>query len=149
MQLPKPGKRKKGTKSKSLLQKKKDNPNSKYWKTKAMTMWGKFQHQTKRACIVCGRYGIKLDAHHIIGRANVLFRNHPDNCAMLCVTHHLYDTLVSAHMAPLGFIKHLEKEFPDMIRFIEENQHKTGKPNYRDECELLKEMFLDAGGTLD
>lgn len=135
---------------KSNLQKKKDNPNSKYWKDKAMKMWGKFQHHTKRACIICGRTRdeTKLDAHHLIGRANVLFRNHPDNCAMLCVPHHKYDTVISAHMGQLGFIKHLKENYPDMIRFIEENQHKTGKPNYKEEYELLKELFEDYGGVL-
>jgi len=149
--FPKPGKKKKGTKSVSLLQKKKDNSGSLYWKKKAMKMWGKYQHHTKRACIICGRTRdeTKLDSHHLVGRANVMLRNHPDNCAMLCVPHHQYDTVISAHMAPLGFIKHLKENYPDMIAFIEENQFKTGKQNYEEEYELLKELLENAGGTLD
>ena len=144
--LVKPGKKKKG--EKSDLQKKKDRPNSKYWKTKALTMWGKYQHHTKRACIICGRTTGKLEAHHLIGKAKVLFRNHPDNCAMLCTDHHLRNTVISAHMGQLGFVKHLEEHYPHMIRFIEENQYKIGKPNYREDYELLKELLTSAGGTV-
>lgn len=139
--------KKKGLK-KSKLQKKKDNCRSKYWKTKAMAMWGKYQHHMHRNCLVCGTAN-NLQAHHLVGRANVLFRNHPENIAMLCPTHHNWDTEISAHMAPLGFVRFLEKNHPDKIEFIEECKGATGKPNYQEDYELLKVLYLEAGGNVE
>ena len=136
--------KKKGLK-KSKLQKKKDNTRSKYWKTKAMAMWGKFQHHINRSCIVCGTTE-NLNAHHLISRSNVMLRNHPENCAMLCVNHHNFDNKISAHQAPLGFIRFLEKERPEMIEFMEENQNLTGVPDYKNDYEILEALLRDAGG---
>ena len=136
--------KKKGLK-KSKLQKKKDNTRGLYWKKKAMAMWGKFQHHINRSCIVCGTTE-NLNAHHLISRSNVMLRNHPENCAMLCVNHHLYDNKISAHQAPLGFIRFLEKEHPEMIEFMEENQNVTGVPDYKADYEILEALLRDAGG---
>jgi len=136
--------KKKGLK-KSKLQKSKENVRSGYWKKKAMAMWGKYTHFMHPSCIVCGTTE-NLNAHHLISRSNVMLRNHPENCAMLCVNHHLYDNKISAHQAPLGFIRFLEKNHPEMIAFMEENQNVTGVPDYKADYEILEALLRDAGG---
>lgn len=133
--------KKKLKKDRSKLQVKKENPKSSYWKNKALAAWGKYAHSGVDKCAICGRMDIKIDAHHLIGKARVLTRNDPKNCILLCITHHLYDTEISAHMAPLGFTEWLQENRPDMIEYIRENTHRTGKPDYEADYNKLKEML--------
>lgn len=139
--FPKP--KKKLKKNRSKLQIKKDNPNSTYYKKKALSAWGKLGHMRFKHCAICGAHenSKKLDFHHLVGKSRILTRNDPDNGIMLCITHHLYDTEISAHMAPLGFIEWLKENMPEKIDYIRENQHRTGKTNYKQDFEDLTEMI--------
>ena len=130
-------------KNRSKLQVKKDNPNSNYWKKKADKAWGAFQHHHFRHCIVGsiepGTCSGPLNQHHLISRGNVFLRHEIENCASLCVWHHLYSTTCSPHGGPLGFASFLRDNYPVKHQWAIDNQHKTGKPNYRDSYETLTE----------
>ena len=132
--------KKKLKKDRSKLQVKKDNPNSKYHKTKADKAWGQFQHHFFRTCIVDNeRCKGPLNAHHLISRGNVYLRHETANCAMLCAYHHNFDTTCSPHAGPIGFTAFLKENYPHKYEWVIENQHKTGKPDYRQAYQDLTE----------
>ncbi len=134
--FPKPGKKKK--KKKSELQKKKDNPNSKYWKTKADGAWGKLMHQMYNRCYVDnGECSGPLEAHHLITRSNTVTRHNPANGLVGCSWHHKFSPTLSPHKGPIGFAKFLEKNHPGKYEFVIANQFKPGKPNYMAAHEML------------
>ena len=138
--FPKQPKRKKGQKAKSALQKKKDNPNSSYWKKKADKAWGAYHHHFHRYCIVNNESCAgPINQHHLITRGNVVLRHHIDNGVALCVYHHLYSPTCSAHMGPIGFSAFLQEQYPEKYEWVLKNQHKTGKPNYKESYEILTE----------
>lgn len=58
-------------------------------------------------CEVCGETKY-LNAHHIFTRANKKMRHNLDNGIALCPKHHLFDTYLSAHKAPIEFIEWLK-----------------------------------------
>jgi hypothetical protein len=147
MQFPKPGKRKKGTKVKSLLQRRIDKPNSAYWKKKADAMWGKLAHHLYRACIVdnddCKG---PLNAHHLVSRSNVMLRHRIENCTMLCSLHHNFSITCSPHAGPIGFFRFLENQFPHKLQWVYEHQYNTGKQDYRESYLLLNNIYTESGG---
>ena len=150
MQLPKPGKRKKGKKrSNATLAERKANDTSLYWANKAKTAWGKYIHTKYTSCLVCGRTSGKLDAHHLLTKgANSLFKHDPNNGVLLCVHHHKWDKELSAHGTPALFKSWVATYHPEKAKWMEEHRYKTGKANHRESYERLKEL-LEAGGTLD
>jgi len=136
-------------KDRSKLQIKRDNPNSKLWKNKADKAWGAYQHHFKRECLVCGNSHSKLDAHHLIGRARTMTRHDPLNGVILCSYHHTHSVECSPHAGPIGFSEFLRENYPEKIDYVLKNQHLTGKSDYRESYELLKELIESAGGKLD
>ena len=136
--------KKKLKKDRSKLQVRKDNSNSKYWKNKADTAWGTYQHQFVRRCIVgdaktpwmSGCNGPN-NAHHLVSRGNVFLRHETENCAMLCAYHHNFSITCSPHAGPIGFSEFLKEHYPHKYEWVIENQHKTGKPNYELAYETL------------
>jgi len=46
-------------------------------------------------CEICGKP--KVNSHHIFSRSNFAVRWDIDNCSVLCVYHHLWDTKISGH----------------------------------------------------
>ena len=132
MLLPKPGKKKK----KSALQKKKDNPNSKYWKTKADKEWGRIIH-LEESCLVGGNCAGPLQAHHLISRGKVLTRHEVENGVLLCAFHHTFSTECSPHAAPIQFTEFLRLYYPEKIEYVMKNRWRQGKPNYKERYEEL------------
>jgi len=133
--------KKKLKKDRSKLQVKKDNPNSKYHKTKADKAWGAYQHHFYRTCLIndetCSG---PLNAHHLVTRGNVFLRHETANCAMLCAFHHMFSPTCSPHAGPIGFTAFLRENYPDKYEWVIANQHKTGKPCYEKSFILLTEL---------
>ena len=59
-------------------------------------------------CAICGD-DRRVYAHHIIPRENKEFRYCEDNGISLCVTHHKFNRVISAHNAPLAFFLWLQR----------------------------------------
>jgi len=53
-------------------------------------------------CVICGN-DYRVAAHHIIPRENKEYRYCPDNGVTLCVAHHKFSRIISAHNNPLAF----------------------------------------------
>ena len=63
-------------------------------------------------CAICGN-DYKVCAHHIIPRENKEYLLDPDNGIALCVNHHKFNRVISAHNNPLAFLVWLERySFP-------------------------------------
>jgi len=56
------------------------------------------------ACQRCGRAHGRMNAHHIIRRANYVHRYNPDNGLCLCVHCHVWGKTFSAHGTPEDFL---------------------------------------------
>ncbi len=131
-------------KKKSKLQKKKDDPKSKYWKTKADELWGSVIHEIYQRCAVNNEdCAGPVEAHHLITRGNVCTRHNVENGIGLCSSHHKWSPKLSAHMAPLAFTEWLQEHKPDTWEWCSQNKHKTGKPNYRQAYDILVEWCTD------
>lgn len=118
-------------KKKSALQKRKDDPKSKYWKTKADDLWKAIIHESSRCAVGEGCAG-NLEAHHLISRSSTYSRHRVENGILLCSTHHKFSHELSAHKAPLAFAEWLQKHYPDKWEWCSENKHKIAKPDYRE-----------------
>jgi len=124
-------------KKKSKLQQKKDNPRSKYWKTRADKLWGEAIHLIYKACAVCGKE--PTESHHLIGRANTATRHEIENGIGLCALHHKWDNKLSAHSAPLAFAEWLQENDPDKWEWASKNKNRIEKPDYESAYYRLEE----------
>lgn len=129
--------------AKSSLQKKKDNPRSKYWKTKADNLWGAIIHNLYPVCIVNDDCSGRVEAHHLIGRGNTATRHSVENGVGLCSLHHKFSNQLSAHGAPLAFSEFLQAEFPEKWDWCSENKYKAVKPDYEAAYGLLLEYCIE------
>lgn len=112
----------------SKLQQKKNNPGSKYWKTKADKEWGRVIHSIYQGCAVCDKSPI--EAHHLIGRANTATRHSIENGIGLCSLHHKWCNKLSAHGAPLAFSEWLQEHRPGIWEWCSMHKNLVQKPNY-------------------
>lgn len=64
-------------------------------------------------CVVCGEL-FAPNAHHILPREVVEFRFEVDNGVSLCVLHHKFSRLLSAHNNPVAFLEWLKEFKPDL-----------------------------------
>lgn len=126
-------------KKKSKLQKKKDNPRSKYWKTKADGLWSEVIRLIYKCCVVCDKEGI--DPHHLIGRANTATRHSIENGIGLCSLHHTFCNKLSAHGSPLAFAEFLQKEYPEKWEWCSNNKNLIQKPDYEAAYYRLEEQL--------
>lgn len=132
---------------KSKLQKKKDNPKSKYWKNKADALWGKVIHEKYQRCDLADDVHVQgsspcsgaKEAHHLISRGNVGTRHNLLNGIILCTLHHKYCKKISAHTASVAFSDWLMKNRPEQYDFVQENKYAIIKPNYQQAYEDLQE----------
>lgn len=122
---------------KSALQKKKDKPNSKYWKTKADKAWGELIHLEEQ-CLVNDNCKGNLEAHHLITRSKVTTRHAHENGVLLCSLHHKYSTECSPHTAPIQFSEFLRLNYPEKYEWVLKNKFRNEKPNYKENYEKLK-----------
>ena len=130
-------------KKKSKLQQKKNNPRSKYWKTKADGLWGLIIHHIHPVCIVGDDCSGRVEAHHLIGRGNTATRHRVENGVGLCCLHHKFSNQLSAHGAPLAFSEWLQDEYPDKWEWCSENKFKAVKPDYEAAYGLLLEYCVE------
>lgn len=124
-------------KKKSNLQKNKDNPRSKYWKTKADGLWGAVIHEIYGQCAIDDDCAGNVEAHHLISRGNVATRHDIKNGIGLCSKHHKFSNKISAHMAPIAFSEWLQNHMPETWLWCSENKFKVQKPDY---FEAFKEL---------
>ncbi len=129
---------------KTKLQKKKDNPKSKYWRTRADKLWGKAIHHLYPTCAVGEGCSGHVEAHHLISRANTATRHSIENGVGLCTLHHKYCTKLSAHSAPLAFTEWLMERFPDRWEWCCQNKQIVAKADYRAAYERLTKWLKDA-----
>lgn len=76
-------------------------------------------------CVICGNKWAP-NAHHIIPREQKEYRYCMDNGITLCVAHHKFSRLISAHNAPFAFFMWLDRWRNDYYR--------TAKMRCRDIC---------------
>lgn len=112
----------------SKLQKKKNNPGSKYWKTRADKAWAVVMHRLYTECAVCG--ASPIEAHHLIGRSNTATRHSIENGIGLCALHHKWCNKLSAHGAPLAFAEWMISHKPKIWNWCSENKNLVQKPDY-------------------
>jgi len=126
----------------SLAQKKK-NPRSKYWKTKTDKLWGLVIHDIYQVCAVNDGCAGRVEAHHLISRANTATRHSVQNGIGLCSKHHKFCAKLSAHKAPLAFAEWLEENDPDKWEWCSKNKWKAAKPDYEAAYGLLLEYCTE------
>ena len=124
---------------KSNLQKRKDNPSSKYWKSKADKLWGEVIHKIYTECAVCGKQPV--EAHHLISRANTATRHAIENGIGLCALHHKWCNKLSAHGAPLAFSEWIQENKPETWEWCSRNKNLVQKPDYESAYNRLKEYL--------
>lgn len=130
-------------KKKSALQKRKDDPKSKYWKTKADSLWGAVIREIYHSCAVGDECAGNVEAHHLIGRANTATRHKVKNGIGLCSKHHKFCNKLSAHGAPLAFAEWLQKKQPETWEWCSENKHKVQKPDYKEAYKDLEGWCIE------
>ena len=131
-------------KPKSKLQKKKNLPNSTYWKKKALEKWAEYIHQQKY-CSICGKSNTKLEAHHLISKKVKQFRNDIQNGILLCSYCHKWNPVCSPHAGALGFAEWLINNMPEKYDWWQENKEKitmfSATSTYKEDYEKLKELL--------
>jgi hypothetical protein len=128
----------------------------KNWKKKADAMWSLCIRMRYKQCEICGRPGIMtkagnpvggLNAHHLIGRGNLLWRHDLRNGVCLCARCHKWSPTCSPHggtlQAVLGFIEWIQDNKPGQWKFYDDNKtvRKTPKVTYEDSFIYLREML--------
>ena len=113
---------------KSKLQKSKDNPRSKYWKNRADKLWGLVIHDIYQVCAVNMDCAGRVEAHHLISRANTATRHAVENGIGLCSKHHKFDSHLSAHKAIMGFAEWLAENSPGKVDWFSKDTGKISKP---------------------
>jgi len=130
-------------KTKSKLQKKKDDHKSKYWQNKADSLWGAVIHEIYSCCPVDDECAGNMEAHHLISRSNKATRHSIENGICLCSKHHKFCNKLSAHKAPLAFAEWLQKKFPEKWEWCSENKHKVNKPDYFEAYKKLEAWCIE------
>jgi len=127
---------------KSKLQKRKDNPRSKYYLRQADALWGKTMHRLYDTCAVNnGDCAGKVEAHHLIHKHTKSLRHDPLNCLPLCTWHHVFSPELSAHGAPIDFAEWLKENRYDKWKWVMAHKNRVGvKPDYQHAIEVLKGM---------
>lgn len=109
---------KKKIKTKSKLQRKIDNPNSILWRRKADKLWSDIVHIVwNHKCAICGSNKWP-QAHHQIPREQYSHRHISRNGICLCAKHHRFSFDISAHKAPVAFIKWLSENHPEQWSWL-------------------------------
>ena len=105
-------------KKKSKLQKKIEDPTSRYWKLKADKLWKLIvTHLGGGKCTICSGTEF-VQAHHILPREMYSHRHDVRNAILLCCSHHKYSFEISPHKAPVEFFKWLIKIHPDLWEWL-------------------------------
>lgn len=70
-------------------------------------------------CVICGD-GLKPNAHHIIVREVRETRHDLNNGITLCVKHHKFSRVISAHNNSFVFFCWLEKNRPEQFNYLKQ-----------------------------
>ena len=108
---------------KSKLQKKIDDPNSRYWKNKADKTWSTLMHLLYKKCAINKNCKGRLEAHHLISRKNKTTRYCLNNGIVLCSLHHKFSITLSAHSAPIPFAQWLKDNDPEQYDWVLKNNN--------------------------
>lgn len=124
--------------TRSKLQKRKDNPASRYhkkradaaWRMAVLAAWG-------HCCAVC--QGTPAEAHHLISRSRLALRHMPENGIALCANHHKWHPICSAHSGPFGFVEWLRTHHWGIYEWVQSHKWTPNliKPDYRAAVERL------------
>ena len=132
-------------KKKSKLQKRKDNPDSKYWRIRADKLWSKIVRRPG-VCAVCGSKKF-LQAHHQIPKkGNRDKRYCIENGICLCSKHHKFSFQMSAHKCSLVFAIWVLEHRPEQWMWVADNCEKELKIlTYRAEYQKLLKISKQLG----
>lgn len=102
----------------SKLAKSKAKVDSRYWRVKADTKWSEsVRNRAGNKCEVCGSTN-HVQAHHIVDRSIWQLRHDLTNGICVCVLHHKYNRLRSAHKGTLLFHNWMRERWPERIRLL-------------------------------
>jgi len=129
-----------------------------YWKKKCDSLYARIICSVGH-CAICGRTNVRLQCHHLIGRAAVFFRHNLNNGICLCAACHNFNfgqhdedgQRISAHGTPWAFERWMEKHRPDQHAWWSKNRHKifTGmKINYEQVYSVLVDEAKKRGLTV-
>ena len=147
--------KKKRKQPKTSLQKRKNNVNSGYWKKKCDAVWAEIIKTIDgHKCAVCGD-PVRLNAHHLIDRSQLLTRYEIKNGIALCPLHHQFCRDMSAHKSPVRFSYWLFNEYPQRALFVvhvkldkkEDEEKKKRKFNYKEKLAELEAILEDLQDT--
>ncbi len=129
-------------KKKSSLQKRIEDPNSKYWRARADLAWGRYIHMifNDRCAVNDGTCKGNGEAHHLCGRTPVV-RHNVDLGILLCTLHHKYSRTCSPHGGPAGFFVWLSEAYPHKMKLCGDyyrGELKRSLPTFKDAAEYLE-----------
>lgn len=105
-------------KKKSKLQKKTEDPGSRYWRNKCDFAWRVLVAEDwGHICAICGSKEF-LNAHHLVPRNMGSHRHIVKNGILLCSKHHRFSFELSAHKAPVAFFKWMVENKPDLWKWL-------------------------------
>ena len=96
---------------------------NKWWRSKALLLWGEYIRLTQERCQMCG--SIQVEAHHLISRGVDEFCCDPNNGILLCPYDHKCNPTESPHNNQPGFLKWLNNYFPKKYEWYMENKNKS------------------------
>ena len=111
-------------------------------KTKARNrndrVWSEIVRVRDGGCIIgdveCAGY---LNAHHLIPRQRRATRWELDNGVTLCAKHHVFDSALSAHGAPLAFAEWLQANLPGRWEYAQ--AHKGDELEWKETLEWIEQ----------
>jgi hypothetical protein len=134
--------------AKSKLQKKKDNPRSKYWQKKADDLIT--QICTGKPCAVC-HTTYRTCGHHLVSRKVALLRHNLLNLIVLCDTHHNFSNDLAPHSsylpAVVAFGEWLKENHPQKWDLMMNYKKITGEVDYENACKILTEIMSIPNGA--
>ena len=128
---------------KTKLQKRKEDPNSTYYRDKCDELVRKIvMIRDDGKCIICGDKHLPNN-HHLIDKTNYPTRWEIDNLVLLCPSHHKFLKTMSAHMAGIVFAEWMRNNRPEQYWWVLDNINKKLSITYKEVAEELKKMFAE------
>ena len=108
----------------------------KYVKRKLDSLWSEII-RSKKYCERCGKPA--NNAHHVIGRVNLVLRWDVRNGCLLCSNCH-YLQKYSAHQDPLGLMEWFRKTRPEDYKYLKEKKNETRTFSILDYRKIYKDL---------
>lgn len=101
----------------SKLQKNKNDPCSRYWRTKALSLWSRLVRERDGKCIICGA-NTTVDAHHLLSKEYFAqFATDINNGVSLCKRCHKYSA-TAAHKNQFYFVEMINQKSHDQYIWV-------------------------------